>query len=328
MKWREFAHWITLILTVTAMTKVFASGEQFASLQKNMPNCNIFLDAAAPKNVFFNMPSKYLPLVMTLPNPFANIPENPDARRSEDGKQFSIQCKNNGIYVAKPLNHERVLHSFADLVDSDVANFILHAMDNPEIEAKTPLKRLISMFEDLGNRENPERRQKINNIATKLRREIDNPPLEFKGNPAAQLEIEGVWIAGVFHPYQEAKTAAAIAFEALAKQLYQVSAVDSGDYLYRAPDQGEWLDIVKHGYFTVREETNFEREIGPQVSLYAVEAGYAGVVIRILVPGPYYRHAGFQVPRITSVLPHYAMVEVLDGDTWLSLQEYRRKHNI
>lgn len=143
---------------------------------------------------------------------------------------------------------------------------------------------------------------------------------------ATTSEIEGIWLGREFYPIEKAKTVAKTVFETANRQLRSTSAVDEGNYLYRAPDQKEWTNILKDGYYTVLMQTNFEKEIGPQVRLYANEKGYAGMIIRIAVPGPYYAHAGMQVPRVTSILPHYASVEVLEENQWISLEAYKARH--
>lgn len=75
--------------------------------------------------------------------------------------------------------------------------------------------------------------------------------------------------------------------------------------LYRAVTTDEWRLIQERGNFLVRHRDNFEGSIGPQVSAYCNEEGYAGVIIRVPVKGPYFVNAGLQVPRISCALPHF-----------------------
>ncbi|MBN1871354.1 MAG: hypothetical protein JW800_02160 [Candidatus Omnitrophica bacterium] len=103
----------------------------------------------------------------------------------------------------------------------------------------------------------------------------------------------------------------------------------SGSHLYRAITNREWSDIQKSGYMTIRERDNFEETVGPQVRHFAGEEGYAGVIIRIPVLGPYFAQAGFQVARVTSVTPHFVVPEVLvspvgQPEKWVTLNEYLR----
>ena len=102
--------------------------------------------------------------------------------------------------------------------------------------------------------------------------------------------------------------------------------VNKGDYLYRAVDQNEWQQIVRDEAYLIRVETNFEDKVGPQVQDYAKDPSYAGKIIRIKVEGPFFRNAGFQVPRVTSVLPHFANhVEVLNSDNWVSVKYCQKR---
>jgi len=78
---------------------------------------------------------------------------------------------------------------------------------------------------------------------------------------------------------------------------------------------------------------NFEKELGPQVKGFAKDPNYTGKIIRIKAAGPYYRHAGFQVPRVETIAAHFAEVEVLEGNRWIplrsngdSLEDLLKKH--
>lgn len=105
------------------------------------------------------------------------------------------------------------------------------------------------------------------------------------------------------------------------RELRRMPFLFQGEYLYRAVLDSEWKQIENDGAFLVKVRTNFESSVGPQVKMYATHEGYAGKVIRIKVRGPYFRHAGMQVPRVESFVPHFAPVEVLKGDEWLALSK-------
>ena len=82
--------------------------------------------------------------------------------------------------------------------------------------------------------------------------------------------------------------------------------------------------LKNEGYF-IPVRTNFEPEIGPQVTQYALAEGYAGVVIRIKEGGPFFKPGGMAVPRIESVIPHFAEVEVLKDGKWLPIEQFKTK---
>jgi hypothetical protein len=160
-----------------------------------------------------------------------------------------------------------------------------------------------------------ERKTLFESTIQKLRADALNPELEFYDSNQSP-EFIGVAIGGkLMKPSEIDPKEGAIPLQVL-------SPVTEGDYLYRAPNTMEWESIVKHRNFLVALRTNFEITVAPQVSMYAQQEGYAGVVIRIKVPGPYYRNAGLQVPRIESILPHYAEVEVLNNGEWTALDSY------
>jgi hypothetical protein len=98
--------------------------------------------------------------------------------------------------------------------------------------------------------------------------------------------------------------------------------------LYRAVRDAEWKQILRDGNFIIRERDNMEQDLGPQVAGYAKEEGYAGVVIRFPVTGPFYNPcAGFQVPRVACCLAHYVNgqeIEVSDdlGKTFKPLRNF------
>jgi hypothetical protein len=112
------------------------------------------------------------------------------------------------------------------------------------------------------------------------------------------------------------------------RQALSLVAVDkeSVPYLYWAIDLAEWMRIKERGYFEIPVRTNFEGKVGPQVSMYKAQEGYAGVVIRIPNKTPYFRQVGFQ--RIESAVPLFVSAQEIyvsnsgDEGTFIPLAEY------
>jgi hypothetical protein len=100
-----------------------------------------------------------------------------------------------------------------------------------------------------------------------------------------------------------------------------------GKYLYRAIYTSEWREIQEERVMPIRVETNFEEAIGPQVRGYVNQDGYAGIIIRIPVLGPYFVIKGIGVQRVASFTPHFVKPKILisgvdEPERWVSVEDY------
>ncbi len=132
---------------------------------------------------------------------------------------------------------------------------------------------------------------------------------------------------GITYTIDEFREEANTIFKDDLEMLSEVSV--RGQYLYRAVDRLQWRGILETGYFCIIGGDNFEDNLGPQVRHYATDKDYAGMIVRIAIAGPYFRHAGFQVPRVTCMMPHFVKPEILiskvnEPEQWVSVEEYLR----
>ncbi len=98
------------------------------------------------------------------------------------------------------------------------------------------------------------------------------------------------------------------------------------DYVYRAVNNQEWEEIKSKWWWTI-PQTNFEKNIGPQVSMYSKKEWYAWVIIRIKADKSCYKYWWMAVPRIECYKPHFTKdIEVQwENWEWIGVDEYIKK---
>ncbi len=190
---------------------------------------------------------------------------------------------------------------------------------------------VIKILLDTGDKLNSLTRQQLQEILRSLATPSNKPIVEQilerivesentlnQTDSGALPVIEGFIFQGEFIPWDQRELLAPKAAE-LFSMFEVLCPAAKGAYLYRAVTHSEWNQIVRDGgYYCVYDQTNFETDIESQVQHYSQADDYAGKIVRIRVSGPYFRAAGTSVPRVTSTMPHYARVEVLQGDQWVS----------
>jgi hypothetical protein len=290
----------------------------FFSFWVGSPICFAAKNDPEPEFIYINVPEHWVPAVITLPNhaDAAFALDNPAA----DPKlgTVSVKLKNNGTYKMHPKLDARGLINAIEMYlgesDHKFFNDLLDVGDKSgTIVPVTDMKWLLLRFYE----KNLERRRFIE---YEINRVESQAGTLYRSQHESHCEIDSIIFRGAKHSLSE--------FQAKKELLH--GAERSFEYLYRAVTTSEWKSILSYGKFTIPVRTNFEKNIGPQVELYAKEEGYAGKVIRIPVEGPFFRHAGMQVPRVESFIPHFAEVEVLTDGKWIPLREtgeYKASHS-
>ncbi len=268
-----------------------------------------------PEFVYYNLPAKYASLAVTVPRRDIEIPENVVAEPRKD--ELSIRMRNNGAYGRyAEITNSDLLGAVKFMFGKDVYG-ILQGLTNT-IWNEIPQEVFVDFLE----------RTVETYFVSEVRPHIQNVIMQ-KGmvipqNHDARMEIEGAFFRGDYFTFDEfvslrQKVESELDF------LWNLNPVPKNGYLYRAVQRSEWRQLLRDDAFLVRTDTNFESSFGPQVQLYAHNPDYAGRVIRIKVEGPFFRGAGMAVPRVTSVLPHYAThVEIFCDNDWVDSPDYMK----
>ncbi len=263
-------------------------------------------DLEEPELIYIQLKEIYFPLIATMPSASMYIPENFITHLGNSTNKISLVYKNNGYLKVKktlPIN---------------AINRILQKLNIPE---KYKNEMFYFLYSALKN--NPHLLDKVLDINDYLEEE---EKYDFDKQP----ELKSIIYRGKEYSLDEFKKAIPNLFKDTIELMKGLSQVQEGSYLYRTITRGEWNSIKERGIFVVLQETNFEGNIGPQVKLYHQDKEYAGIIIRIPVVGPYFRRSGLQVPRITSVMPHFVKPEILLSEPgapekiWVSIEEYLR----
>ncbi len=265
-----------------------------------------------PGEVYLNFPIKHASLLVTLPHRFVEIPQGAESK--PDLENVSIALKNSGTYAINP----RLSNS--DLVDAlrfhlgDMYD-TLKNFDKEKVDS-LPRNDFASFIEQL-----------VHESKRPFLRQCFEEKIGLEGkiylaDSSSKLEIAGAFYKGDY-----------FSFDGLSSLRQQVendlnifsfaTHVKKGDYLYRAIMPQEWGQIKRDASFLVRAETNFEDSVGPQVEQFAQDPNYAGKIIRIAVEGPFFKNAGFPIPRVVSICHHFAnTVDVKEGDEWVNVRKY------
>lgn len=259
-----------------------------------------------PEFIYYNFPAKFATIAITFPHPKVNIFEVPQDEPDVAG--LSIKVKNNEVFrKKKKADAYKLAVSFLPHSVRETIN----DFGNDRLE-KIPVEIFLEFIEKMWESE-------IKDVKDIIKRRIEeNLKLDIK-NPQGQIEIEGVYYEGKYYPFEKIQEELRPIIEEKMKPFEQVSPVKSGQYLYRAVDEREWREITKDKIYFVSIRTNFEETIGPQVQEYSHSEGYSGKIIRIKVQGPWFKKGGISVPRIESLSPFYAEVEVLENNEWFPL---------
>lgn len=267
----------------------------------------------SPEFVYFNLPARFASLIVTTPNQHVAIPEN--AVSEPDREKLSIKMRNNGAYgLHSTTTNSGLLDRVRGILQSETYN-VLSRLDQDELN-KVSRDTFVQLLEKMSDA------SILDFLRDKIRETFEQEGRLSPQNYDARMEVEGAFYKEEFFTFEE--------FTSLRPRVEQeleafgaLTHVKKGDYLYRAVNRNEWEQIQRDNAYLIRVETNFEDKVGPQVQGYAKDSSYAGKVIRIKVEGPFFRNAGFQVLRVTSILPHFANhIEVLDGDNWITVRDY------
>jgi hypothetical protein len=271
-----------------------------------------------PEFVYLNLPSRYVSVVLTAPDKFVDLHTVAEIEPKQE--VLSVKMKNNDVWGVYPILSNVEMISEIEFFVSDDVYEMLKGLPVEKVNSLSRadfLELLYSLVDESGHSLLEE------NFNRLFSREGD----VYVNDYDSKMEIQGIYYKGKYIPFDEIEK-----FKAGIEQDFQMfehlSGVERGDFLYRAVDDVEWQSILKNGYYFIRDNTNFEDMIGPQVKGYAKKSDYSGQIIRIKVQGSYYKKAGLQVKRITSIAPHFSKVEVLDGDDWISVEAYQKKQNV
>jgi len=270
-----------------------------------------------PEIVYYNFPTRYALILPTINDKFADLKTNVEKEGKKD--EFCLVMKNNGAWKINPKieNHE-IIEKLKFIIPSGA--YLMFSQKN--LEDLNSMKRdeivtfLKNLLED-GRQEEFE--HEINRL-------ISNEGVAEPNNYNVAMEIQGAFYKGKYIPFEDfSKVKEEI--EKDFNEFQMLSHAKEGDYLYRAADNSEFTEILQTNLFLVRDNTNFEDHIGPQVENYSKMTGYSGQIIRFKVTGPYYRDAGMAAKRVTSIIPHFVEIEIKSGEEWISVNEYKRRNN-
>jgi len=262
-----------------------------------------------PEFIYYNFPATFATIAITFPHSKVNIFEVPQAEPNI--KELSIKVKNNEACRQK--KKADVYKSSISVLPSFLRE-IINGFDNDKLE-KISVEIFIQFIEKMLGDE----ARNVKDVIDIIKRQIEEELKLDITSPQGQIEIEGVYFEGKYYPFDKIQEELRPIVEERMKPFEQISPIKSGQYLYRAVDEKEWRDIVKDKIYFVPIRTNFEDNIGPQVQDYSRSEGYAGKIIRIKVQGPWFKKGGMAVPRVESLSPFYAEVEVLENEEWLPL---------
>jgi hypothetical protein len=278
-----------------------------------------------PQAVYVNLPERYATLFFTAPTSNVQLHANPVAERTTKKGEISIVLKNNQTYTVVKKGHRDIVEAAKYYLPDLMYNYFLSQdLSHYSQEGLVELLVTCSTAGVTDPQETIEIKANLEYLISSML--SDNGKLKPQ-KAKDETEIQGMYYRGTYFDFND-RDKVKERYENDSEYMREISPVQAGKYLYRTPDKQEFHKILKVGYFQIPIETNFEVNIGPQVQSYSEEPGYAGVVIRVKCPGPYFSRKGFQVPRITSMTAMFAEVEILDGENWLSLEEYTKKiHN-
>ncbi len=267
----------------------------------------------SPDFVYFNLPARFASLIVTAPHRKIDIPEN--AVSVADTEELSIRMRNNGAYGAYPRTTNSDLLDRVRIALSSATYDLLSNVGSDKLN-EAPRDSFVQLLELMADN------SRLAYLKQEIKQTFEQEGTLTPQDYDARMEIQGAFYKGKFYSFEDFSTLRPIVEKDL-EIFGTLTHVNKGDYLYRAVDELEWRQIQRDNAFLVRVETNFEDNVGPQVSDYAKNPNYAGKIIRIKSEGPFFRNAGMAVQRVTSVLPHFANhVEVLDGDNWINVRDY------
>lgn len=283
-----------------------------------------------PEEVYINYPLRYLPLVLTFKHKhgiFSDYPvENKSVQLLASTEEqapgqnvFSIVMKNNGRYGEYPkLNNKAFLEEMKYFIPEV---FYEHFMRFDEhFFTQATRETWIEFLERIVQKDT----QRLAELRFHISHVQEKEGKLYVRDKNASMEIEGIIYKGKYVKFEDIKLLEEEIYEDI-KIFEFISAVQPGDYLFRAVGQAEWQNILQYGYYIMNDNTNFEDEIGPQVIAYSQSPDYAGKIIRVKVQkGQYFRKAGMNPPRLVNLSPLFADVEILaKDDEWLSVEEYK-----
>lgn len=268
-----------------------------------------------PEVVYYNFPTRYALMLPTIADKFADLKSNAEKEGTKD--EFCLMMKNNGAWkVFSALKNSELVEKLKFFI-SPAAYLMLSQKDVHEVDRmqRNDLVNFLKMMCEDNTRVGFE--QELNRLLSQEGRTEPN-------NYNVAMEIQGAFYKGKFIPFEDfarVRTEIEMDFD----EFKMLSHVKEGDFLYRAVDLSELKEIMKGKRCLIRDNTNFEDHIGPQVEHYSKEEDYSGEIIRFKVTGPYYRDAGIAVRRVTSIVPHFVEVEIKAGEEWIGVEEYKRR---
>ncbi len=242
-----------------------------------------------PEFIYATIRKQDFAMIATLPNIETEIPVNYTVRKPEvDDRELLLKFRNNGLLYLR----RRPDFNLNEMIE------ILRISREGEIDEN---QLAIDAYRILEFRcaLNVSQRAELDLSLLQRGVDLDNYRADAHYNFSKRPSFESVVVHGTEYSLGD--------FKARFHNLFNIPfEFDLGtENLYRAVTVRVWELIQEKGHFLIRDRDNFEASIGPQVSRYAQEEGYAGVIIKIPIKGHYFMPAGLQVPRISCAYPHY-----------------------
>lgn len=268
-----------------------------------------------PETVYYNFPVRYALMLPTIVDKFADLKSNAESEPNKD--EFCLVMKNNSAWKVFPkIENSELVEKLKFFIPP--AAYLMLSQKNKDELNQMHRKDLVNFLQIM--REDNVQMEFEHELSRLLSQEGKSEPNDYD----AAMEIQGAFYKGRFIPFGDFSRIKA-EIEKDFEKFGMLSHVKEGDFLYRAVDSSEFNEILKDNHFLVRDNTNFEDHVGPQIEEYSKTKGYSGKIIRFKVAGPYYKDAGMAVKRVTSIVPHFVEIEIKEEEEWLSVEDYKRR---